>query len=718
MSADIFVGIGFSYIYERNSLMNTRVAMVVAGLAVSASGVVAQDRVESALCRDSVVGEIEIEGGWSCGLFVYDGYMYEVKEDELHVFDVHEIESPVLVQSYNIENIHGVTELVDGYLYSVGNEQILVHDLSDPFDVREVSRYEFPFSGFGVEAIIEGPQVLMVNRDFVRLIDFSDMSNPVEFFVQPTDVGVSPYFLRRSGDLVLYGDFNEIGVYEFDEQQGLVFMGESEFRLIQGYAVFVDGYLVVSDGGSLWDGGASWFNEPMLFIYDMSNPIEPVIAGLVPAVHGSLEYIEDFGLLLVRSLGEIIVWDVTDVLNPEMIGSVANEQWNSSSMVSDGHLIWSSFAFDHVGYEDGLIRVADLSRLGSTVADQVDTPNGHPVQIEIDDGIAYVYEVVRGGSSTSRIQLYDLDDPAHPVPRGTVNGSGVSSWMYIDWPYMYTVGGENGISVLDVSDPDQVMLLGETNGLGSTPGVTRGICAIGDVVYVAYEEGLYLFDVSDPAMPWVIGSLEIAAYSAVAYEGVLYIGTSGGTMGFDISDPRSPLPMGALSEESSHFMVEHDGRVFMPGYYGIQEYEVEAGGELTLMGTHGIGAGYFSGVALQGNQLVIHGETGAYVYELFGDGTSAYLGATGERILEDVALHDEYLYMATERRGLVVHDLSSRCGACLADLNGDGVLNYFDAAALMAGYQAGDMSVDLNGDGSIDFHDVAAFLDSYGAGCP
>lgn len=56
------------------------------------------------------------------------------------------------------------------------------------------------------------------------------------------------------------------------------------------------------------------------------------------------------------------------------------------------------------------------------------------------------------------------------------------------------------------------------------------------------------------------------------------------------------------------------------------------------------------------------------------------------------------------------------CGSsCAADLNNDGLLNFFDVSLFLQDYNAGG---DYNGDGSTSFFDVSAFLQDYNAGCP
>jgi len=55
---------------------------------------------------------------------------------------------------------------------------------------------------------------------------------------------------------------------------------------------------------------------------------------------------------------------------------------------------------------------------------------------------------------------------------------------------------------------------------------------------------------------------------------------------------------------------------------------------------------------------------------------------------------------------------------CLADLNGDGVLNFFDVSAFLSAFGSMDLAADFTGDGMLNFFDVSAFLSAFGAGCP
>ncbi len=55
---------------------------------------------------------------------------------------------------------------------------------------------------------------------------------------------------------------------------------------------------------------------------------------------------------------------------------------------------------------------------------------------------------------------------------------------------------------------------------------------------------------------------------------------------------------------------------------------------------------------------------------------------------------------------------------CAPDLNGDGVLNFFDISAFLAAFSAMDPVADFNNDGTFNFFDISAFLTAFSAGCP
>ncbi|MDF1810555.1 MAG: GC-type dockerin domain-anchored protein [Phycisphaerales bacterium] len=55
---------------------------------------------------------------------------------------------------------------------------------------------------------------------------------------------------------------------------------------------------------------------------------------------------------------------------------------------------------------------------------------------------------------------------------------------------------------------------------------------------------------------------------------------------------------------------------------------------------------------------------------------------------------------------------------CLADMNDDGSLNFFDVSIFLSTFSEGDLAADFNGDGSLNFFDVSEYLNLFSIGCP
>lgn len=72
----------------------------------------------------------------------------------------------------------------------------------------------------------------------------------------------------------------------------------------------------------------------------------------------------------------------------------------------------------------------------------------------------------------------------------------------------------------------------------------------------------------------------------------------------------------------------------------------------------------------------------------------------------------------TQTESDAVWAVITRVNICIADLNGDGELDFVDISDFLAGFMSEDPAVDFNSDGEFDFVDISGFLDSFTSGCP
>jgi len=89
--------------------------------------------------------------------------------------------------------------------------------------------------------------------------------------------------------------------------------------------------------------------------------------------------------------------------------------------------------------------------------------------------------------------------------------------------------------------------------------------------------------------------------------------------------------------------------------------------------------------------------------------------ATQNAILARTVFLNAVAYIAPDA-GFAYQAIDTNC--CAADLNSDGMLNFFDVSAFLSAYSNEDPIADFNDDNRWDFFDVSAFLAAFNAGCP
>ena len=162
----------------------------------------------------------------------------------------------------------------------------------------------------------------------------------------------------------------------------------------------------------------------------------------------------------------------------------------------------------------------------------------------------------------------------------------------------------------------------------------------------------------------------------------------------------------------------------------------EGNGEFSVQVLTG-GLEQFIGADLAGEQqwqieaeLTLDAESAAADIELAtASGVQASWGfssKSGDPINERIVMSTEYLWDNAEQptisisgAGFTVHRLDVLLvPECQADLNDDGVLDFFDVSAFLQAFGTMDPLADFTGDGSFDFFDVSAFLQAFSTGCP
>ena len=99
-------------------------------------------------------------------------------------------------------------------------------------------------------------------------------------------------------------------------------------------------------------------------------------------------------------------------------------------------------------------------------------------------------------------------------------------------------------------------------------------------------------------------------------------------------------------------------------------------------------------------------------------GTQSWLVYNPESRLDDIGNSKFILRMADSAfvGAWMIRAVSA--GDCVADLSGDGALDFFDVSAFLSAFGSGDVCADFTADGELDFFDMSEFLSLFGSGCP
>ncbi len=152
---------------------------------------------------------------------------------------------------------------------------------------------------------------------------------------------------------------------------------------------------------------------------------------------------------------------------------------------------------------------------------------------------------------------------------GGVDTPGTARHLFVAGNHAFLADGEEGLQVVDISDPANPAIIGTVD----TPGLAYGVTVAGNVAYVAdADSGLQVIDISTPSSPVIVGSMITPGKSwHAAIEGdVAYVADhTGGLLAVDISDPANPALIGSVATADRALRVAVAGNVaYVADYVG------------------------------------------------------------------------------------------------------------------------------------------------------
>lgn len=327
--------------------------------------------------------------------------------------------------------------------------------------------------------------------------------------------------------------------------------------------------------------------------------------------------------------GGLELWDVRTATAPYRLGACPTPSRAWSVLVS-GH-----YAF-----------IANREQ-GISILDILDPANPHEVGRYDTPGDAR--DMVTVGqrlfvADLNTLQVLDWSNPQNPVPVGELGGLSATG-IVTDGRYAYLSSG--GMTVVDIRDPYHPTQVGHC----ATTSATDDIALVGNYVYVAcHYFGLNFIDIRDPSAPINTGSMGLGSWGT----NIKVIGSHGYAMGselvfLDVSSAGSPQRLGSFSSWSLFGGLDVQGDyAFVTSWEGLTVLNVADPSYIYSVGEVDV-PGWNTDVAVQGDYAYVGSQgSGTSVVDI-SDPTNPRVLATcndGGVICEDIAVQDSIVVVA------------------------------------------------------------------------
>ena len=255
--------------------------------------------------------------------------------------------------------------------------------------------------------------------------------------------------------------------------------------------------------------------------------------------------------------------------------------------------------------DDGL-KIINISNPDSTSQVRHIETGENSSRIEVQGDYAYI-----AGGLTS-MPVLDISNPDNPIKIGDFAAR--SNDIVIKDQYAY-IANYGDLTILDVSNPEDLEEVGNLK----TDGYIYEIAVQGDYAYVANSlAGFKIINISNPENPEQVGVFDIEDDGAhhVAVQGEYAYVTFDSLVVLDISDPTSPIQISSFDS-------------------------------------------YIYAIAVQDDYVYI---TRNNVFCILDNSDPTNLVEIGSYVLDDycwdIVIHNNYAYMANERAGLTILDIS------------------------------------------------------------
>lgn len=267
------------------------------------------------------------------------------------------------------------------------------------------------------------------------------------------------------------------------------------------------------------------------FIYDVSNPDAPVLAGWYNPGNNQ-QFLEAIiigtrGYFGSGNGGGVHIVDLSNPASPQLLGVVNSANGNGINSIHE-MVVWGNFLIENANtFGNKIIKVINISDPAAPVFVRDITPTDplwvHAMHIRgnrmftsgwgssTQRGRTEIYDITNIGTQAPTL-LGFIEDPSLNV---TAGNSMHSSWTSEDGKYLYsareTNTGTGDLRVYNITNPAVPLLVNSITmaDLGLNAVTPHNPVVMGNYLYVSwYQAGVQVFDISNPADPQRVGQYD------------------------------------------------------------------------------------------------------------------------------------------------------------------------------------------------------------------
>ena len=641
----------------------------------------------------------------------------------LSLVDVSDPQMPVELgtgQSYS--SIHSVAMVGSRVYAAAGLDGLKVLDVSDPEEIQVLETHDTPGSAVDVSVngstlclagLTGGLQVLDIGSIILPEVigHFNEANQMLDLtivgphaYVACGDDGLiiynieDPARMRRIGHLDTPGSAKNVATagsmaYVADSHGGLRIIDVSDPESMREVAhIATSGNIsdVIMVGSMVYYCDNAFDRLPSIKIVDMSDPLMPQEVGMVEVSYGN--QLDLFGnILAVTSHYELILIDVEDPAHPT-IRSESYFGYDVKNVDIDGDLAYligdwltivdvsdpddpeviSNTAIDFgrgVLVEGSRVHVVHNAGLSAYDVTAPETPQrlwivgeASGTDVALDGSTALVAGIDQGLVAVGFEGATSLHERSYlGIPGGASNVEYAAGLAYV-------AAGEAGLQIVDVSDPDDLILVGSLD----TPFNALDVAVEGNTVVIADAMGgMVVVEVSDPTNPLQTATipLEGQARGITLVDGLAYVANPSAPTGasmyiVDVHDPENPVLVHYYVSDVPFLDVEVSGDLaFVASTQGLITLDVSVPVSTHRLDTDWIGD-YIKGMAFDGTILYVacddpnNSNDGLRIYDVSDPRDLIHLSfLPTTQGLHDVAVHGTTAYLAEGTWGMTVADV-------------------------------------------------------------